>query len=996
MLKINQSILLSVFIALFSSVQAQTKSVLFSSVNERDMEYWVDSVFETMSVDERIGQLFMIVAPPDNTAKNINKIVGLIRDQKIGGILFQKGNPESQLLLTKRIQEEADIPLMVALDGEWGLSMRLKNTTQFPRNMMLGAVSDLKLIEAYGAEVARQCREMGIHVNFAPDIDVNSNPANPVIGTRSFGEDPEDVARKAIAYSKGLEREGVLSVAKHFPGHGDTDIDSHDALPVINRNRKELEEVELYPFRQYIKSGLSGIMTAHLDIPALGTKGMPGSLSKEVVTRLLRNDMGFEGLCFTDGLQMQSVLESDTKSIAVEALKAGNDVLVGPVNPAREFEAVKKAVKDKELKIKDLDERVRKILRYKYVLCIKNGLPLSSKNLLGRLNTPHADALNAALNAEALTLVKNTDNLLPIKYLDKVRIAAVSLGTGSDNEFQAVLKKYAQVDCFTLSDRSEAAARRDVFNKLSGYDLVIVGIHNGNIADSRDLQELSRNVNTVFVLFTTPYNCSSFQMSLESAQAVIIGYESTYYAQSYAAQLIFGGVAAKGALPVGISDLFAFGTGIQTEKTRLGYGSPEEAGLNPYRMNQIDDIVREGLEKEAYPGCQVLVVKDGMIVYDKTFGYLDYSKKQKVTDNTVYDLASVSKATGTLLSVMKSYDEGNFTLKEKISNYVKGLKGTDKEDITIRELLYHESGLPSTISFFEMAIDRNSFNGSLYSGRKDAAHPVRFDARTYVNPNFKYNPKNVSTSGKNGFTTKVANNFYVSNAFVNDSIIEGIRRARFGKSGNYVYSDVNFILLKMMVEQQTGEALDRFLDRNFFSRLGANSTTYNPLNKMDSTLIAPSEIDKFVRKQTVRGYVHDESAAFQGGVSGNAGLFSNANDLAKVMQLYLNNGVYGGERLLSTKTCRLFTGSKSPNSRRGLGFDKPDAKNPNNSPCGLLAPEAVYGHTGFTGTCFWIDPENNLFFIFLSNRTFPSRINSELFSLNIRTRIQDVIYKSLQ
>jgi beta-glucosidase-like glycosyl hydrolase/CubicO group peptidase (beta-lactamase class C family) len=994
MSRIKILLLQIIFVSIFSIMAAQTAPRLLSSANKREMNFWVDSVFETMSIDERIGQLFMIVAPPDNNAKNVNEIAHLVGKQKIGGILFTKGNPESQLAVTRKVQQAADIPVMIALDGEWGLSMRLKNTTQFPRNMMLGAVSDLQLIEEYGAEVGRQCREMGIHINFAPDIDVNNNPANPVIGTRSFGEDPENVARKAIAYSRGLEREGVISVAKHFPGHGDTDVDSHEALPTINHSRQELEKVELYPFRQYVKSGLSGIMVGHLNIPALGTKGLPGSLSRELVTRLLRNDMGFEGLCFTDGLQMEGVLGSNTKSIAVEALKAGNDILVGPINPIRELESVKKAVKNKELKMADLDERVRRILRYKYIVCVEKAKPLSSENLSDRLNTPHADALNAMLNAEAVTLVKNNNNLLPVKYLDKTKIAAVSFEADRDNEFQSVLKKYGKVDCFTLSNKSEAGARRNIFGKLANYDLVIVGIHRGNIADSKELQELSRSTNTVFVFFTSPYKCSAFKSSLNNAQSVIIGYESTPYSQSYAAQLIFGGISAKGALPVSVPALFACGTGIQTEKMRLGYGAPEEAGLNPVRLREIDKIALEGIANEAYPGCQIIIAKDGMIVYEKSFGHLDYTGKQKVTENTVYDLASVSKATGTLLSVMKSYDEGNFSLKDRISDYVKELKKTDKEDITIRRLLYHESGLPPTIAFYSMAIDPKSYTGSLYSGKKDAKHTVRFDSKTYVNSSFTYNAKDVSKSSKKGFTAKVARDFYVSDAFVSDSIIMGIRRAKLGNPEKYVYSCINFILLKMMVEQQTGEPMDQLLDRHFFRRLGATSTTYNPLNKMDSTIIAPSEIDRFVRKQTIRGYVHDEAAAFQGGVSGNAGLFSNANDLAKIMQLYLNNGIYGGERYLSTKTCRMFTGSKSPNSRRGLGFDKPDAKSPTRSPCGLLTPEAVYGHTGFTGSCFWIDPENNLFFIFLSNRTFPSRIHSALFSLDIRTRIQDVIYKS--
>jgi beta-glucosidase-like glycosyl hydrolase/CubicO group peptidase (beta-lactamase class C family) len=990
------SLLLIVFVSAFSKIYAQTTPKLLSSVDKHKMDFWVDSVFETMSVDERIGQLFMVVVPPDNNTTNINEIISLINRQKIGGILFQKGNPESQIIVTQKVQRASVIPLMIALDGEWGLSMRLKNTTRFPVNMMLGAISDLQLIEEYGAETGRQCREMGIHINFAPDIDVNNNPANPVIGTRSFGEDPKMVARHAIAYSKGLEKEGIISVAKHFPGHGDTDVDSHNALPTINHSRKELEKVELYPFKQYVKSGLSGVMVGHLNVPALGTGGLPASLSKELVTRLLRDDMGFGGLCFTDGLQMEGVLESRTKSIAVEALKAGNDILVGPANPVREFEAVKNAVANKELRMTDLDERVRRILRYKYIVCITKAKPLSSENLLERINTPHADALNAILNAEAVTLVKNNDNLLPLKHLNRIKIASVSFGADNDNAFQKVLKKYDKVDCFTLSNKSESGEKRSIFNKLAAYDLVIVGIHRNNITDSQELRELSRKKNTVFVFFTSPYKCSAFKQSIANAQAVIIGYEPTYYAQSYAAQAIFGGVEGKGALPVEVPGLFDYGTGIHTEKTRLGYGNPEVAGLDADKLYEIDKIALEGVDEGAYPGCQVIVAKDGMIVYEKSFGYLDNTKKQKVTDNTVYDLASVSKAAGTLLSVMKSYDEGNFILKDNISDYVKGLKRTDKEEIKIRELLYHESGLPPTIPFFSMAIDHKSYTGSLYSGKKDAKHTVRYDSRTYINPDFTYYATDVSKSSKNGFTAKVARNFYVSDAFVNDSIIEGIKKAKLGKPEKYVYSCINFILLKMMVEQQTGETMDRFLDRHFFSPLGANSTTYNPLNKMDSTIIAPSEIDAFIRKQTVRGYVHDEAAAFQGGVSGNAGLFSNANDFAKIMQLYLNNGVYGGERYLSSKTCHLFTGSKSPNSRRGLGFDKPDTKNLNLSPCGLLAPEAVYGHTGFTGTCFWIDPENNLFYIFLSNRTFPSRTNSKLFSLDIRTRIQDVIYKSIK
>ncbi|MDR1380110.1 MAG: serine hydrolase [Tannerella sp.] len=960
------------------------------------MNHWVDSVFDSMSEEERIGQLFMIVAEPVAETRNITKLINLIHNLKIGGILFQRGSPESQITVTNRLQREARIPLLIALDGEWGLSMRLNNTTRFPKNMMIGAISDLKLIEQYGEEVGRQCREMGIHVNFAPDVDVNSNPENPVIGIRSFGEDPEDVAQKAIAYARGLENAGIISVAKHFPGHGDTDSDSHHLLPVINHDMERLENVELYPFGKYIESGLSGIMVAHLDIPALGTNGRPSSFSGGVVAGLLRDRLGFRGLCFTDGLAMKGAVTRRNESMAVQALKAGNDILLGPVNPEKEFEAVRQAVRKKQLDMSELDERCRRILRYKYIAGLNHVKTVTAKSLQERLNLPHAEWLNARLNAEAVTIVKNRENILPVKQLDRKRIAAVALGGLTDNEFHRTLKKYDDIDCFSIPNNAGYSDRANIFGKLDGYDFIICSVHNATQGDHAELQKLASGKDVVFVFFTVPYRCAQFRNSIEKAQAVVIAYEPTPMAENYAAQILFGGVPAKGSLPVGVPDLFPLGVGIKTEKTRLGFHEPEEVRINPYKLQAIDSIVQGGLDGEAYPGCRVLVAKDGMIIYDRAFGHYDYTREQPVTEETVYDLASLSKAAGTLLALMKSYDEENFQLSDKISKYVAGLDGSDKKNIVIRDMLYHQSGLPPTIPFYEQAIDNSSFRGSLYSRSRDGQHPVQFDARTYVNTSFGYNPKIVSDRQREGFHAEVARNFFISDAFVRDSILAGIKNARKSAPGRYVYSCINFILLKMMIEQQTGEPMDKFLRQHFFDRLGASSTTYNPLHIMNLSCVAPTENDRFIRRQTVHGYVHDEAAAFQGGVSGNAGLFSSAVDLAKIMQLYLNNGTYGGERYLSEKTCHLFTGSKSPVSRRGLGFDKPDAKNPSRSPCGRLAPQAVYGHTGYTGTCFWIDPANNMFFIFLSNRTYPSRTNTKLFSLDIRPHIQDAIYKSME
>ena len=987
-------ILLSLILP-FVSAQSQSVPNLYVSVNEAKMLHWVDSVFDRMSDDERIGQLFMVIAEPSTETYNVNKLLNLIHNQKIGGVLFHKGDPDSQVKVTNRLQKETRVPLLIALDGEWGLSMRLNNTTRFPKNMMVGAVSDLNLIEQYGEEVGRQCREMGIHVNFAPTVDVNSNPRNPVIGIRSFGEDPEEVARKAIAYARGLEKAGVIAVAKHFPGHGDTSNDSHVALPTINHDITRLNDVELYPFNRFIKSGFAGIMVAHLNIPALGTNGRPGSFSHAVVSGLLRDRMGFRGLCFTDGLAMKGAVTGKNESMAVLALKAGNDILVGPVNPEKEVEAVKQAVKRNELNIADLNKRCRRILCYKYIAGLHLFEPIPVTGLDKRLNTSHAEWMNAKLNAEAITLVKNRDDILPLKELQTKRIAALAIGGNSDNAFHTMLKRFDPVDCYAMASNADDTEKRRVFDRLKNYNVILCSVYDTQAKDYKELQALASEKELVLVFFTVPYRCAGFSNSCGNAKAVLMAYEPTTLAENFAAQVIFGGVPAKGTLPVSIPNMYPAGTGIRTAKTRLGFHEPGEVNMNPDKLLTIDTIVYEGLDKEAYPGCQVLVAKDGMLIYNKSFGYYDYSRNRQVSENTVYDLASVSKVTGTLPAVMRSYDEGRFQLTDKVSEYIPELRGTDKEDLTVRDLLYHQSGLPASINFFEMAIDKNSYSGSLYSGKKDSNHPLQYDARTYVNPDFRFNPAIVSRSKKTGFETEAGRDLYVSASFA-DSIMSCIARAKMGTTGKYLYSCINFILLKKMVEQQTGTPMDQLLDKHFYRRLGASTMTYNPLQKMDSSRITPSEKDQFVRKQVLRGYVHDEAAAFQGGVSGNAGLFASAGDLAKILQLYLNDGIYGGERYISAKTCRLFTGSKSPTNRRGLGFDKPDMNNPSSSPCGLLAPPSVYGHTGYTGTCFWIDPENNFFFIFLSNRTFPSRTNTRLFTNNIRTRIQDAIYQAME
>lgn len=977
------------------TAKAQTIPNLYRNVDQTKMNHWVDSVFDSMTYDERIGQLFMVIADPKSDNRNMQRLMRYVNEIKIGGILFHKGNPVTQAEVTNRLQKASRVPMFVSLDGEWGLSMRLSGTTRFPKNMMLGAIENNRLITEYGKEVARQCKEMGIQINFAPDIDVNSNTDNPIIGLRSFGENPQAVAEKGLAYARGLEGEGIISVSKHFPGHGDTAEDSHNTLPSVHHDLARLDSVELYPFKRYIYDGYAGVMTGHLYVPALDkTRNLPSSFSRPIVTGLLKDKLGFRGLCFTDALAMKGATTSKSDNPSVKALLAGNDILLAPAAPINDFTAVKEAIDEGILNIEEVEAKCIKILQYKYITGLNKYKPIEIKGLSERLNSPHAEWLAAKLNAEAITLLKNEADFIPLKQLDKKKIAALSIGSPVGNDFQKMLSRYDSVANFSISRSSTAAQVQQVYKQLEKYDVIICSIHTVRIPESQLLRQLATKKELVYAFFTLPYFCKDYKNSIQKAKAVVMGYEATPLAQEYTAQLIFGGIAAKGKLPVTIPGLYYAGTGLFTEKTRLGYHEPEEVGANPIRLEVIDSIVEEGLEENAYPGCQVLVAKDGMVIYDKSFGYFDYSQSQPVQENSVYDLASASKAAGTLLAVMKAYDEKKFTLNSKISEYIPELKGSNKKDLNIKEMLYHQSGVVSTINFYLDAIDKDSYKGSLYSREKNATHPVRFDAKTFVRNDFKYLPDLVSDKKKPGFTTEVARNFYLHDSF-KDSIIQDIKDSRLGTRGKYVYSCVNFIMLKMMVENLMKQPMDQLLHNNFYSRLGAHHTTYNPLKVMDTLQIVPTEDDRFVRRQLVRGYVHDEAAAFQGGVSGNAGLFSNANDLAKVLQLFLNQGKYGNEQYLSTETCRLFTQSKSPTSRRGLGFDKPAVGTHKGSPCGSLTPPSVYGHTGFTGTCFWVDPDNQLLYIFLCNRVNPSRANSKLGALDIRTRIQDAIYKAI-
>ncbi|MDR0732802.1 MAG: serine hydrolase [Dysgonamonadaceae bacterium] len=936
------------------SIYAQRQPALYQQADAVKMKHWVDSVFDAMSFEEKIGQLFIIMTNP--VPSHDAKILKNIREQKIGGVIFSTGTLEDCARNINFYQQAARIPLLMTIDGEWGLSMRIKNTPRFPKNMMLGAITDNRLIQHFGTEVARECRELGIHINFAPDLDVNSNPINPVIGVRSFGENHRHVAEKGIAYSRGLEGGGVMSVGKHFPGHGNTSTDSHKTLPVVDDSRRHINEVDLYPFKEYIKEGFAGVMTGHLSVPALDkTSKMPTSLSPAIVNKLLKKDLLFKGLTFTDGLNMQGA--SIKRSNCVQALVAGNDILLCPANPVAEVAAVKRAVETGVISLSDIEEKCLKVLQYKYILGLNRLKPVETKGISERINSYYSKWLVQKLNNEAVTLLKNKEELIPLKQLKK-KIAVLSIGAANGQAFQNRLSLYGAVDFFNLSRSEASSGAAKVFARLRGYDEIICAIYSAKQSDLPQLQILARSTNIHLCFFTSPYSIARFKQCVPAARSVIAAYEDTPGAQQAAAELIMGGIPAKGKLPVSVSGLFNCGDGLETQKIRLSYQEAIEARMSSEILRKIEPIINEGIENRAFPGCQVLIAKDGVVVYNRSFGSFDYTDSRPVRDTDVYDVASLTKAVATLPAVMRLYDIKKLSLTDKLSRYVHKLKKTDKQDITVKAALLHETRLPATMSFFR------SLTESMVSSR-----PVP------------------------GIDKQVADRYYIKSDFHKD-VIDEIAQAPLRNKNGYLYSDLNFMLLKETVENITRLPLDDFLYNWLYAGLGANYTDFLPLRTIPKVNIAPTEHDKTWRKQLLTGYPHDEAAAVMGGISGNAGLFSNANDLAKILQMFLYKGEYGGEKYLSRETVDLFTKTKSLRSHRGLGFDKPDPKNPGKN-TSTSASASTFGHTGYTGTCFWVDPDANLIYVFLSNRVHPSRKHYQLSLLKIRERIHDVIYEAI-
>jgi beta-glucosidase-like glycosyl hydrolase/CubicO group peptidase (beta-lactamase class C family) len=971
-MRISVTLILFSIFGLFVGLHAQTTLDPAASA-------WVDKIHAEMSLEEKIGQLMWIRAYSNKDEKHYAQIESYIKDFHVGGLTFFQGTPEKQVELTNRYQKISKVPLIISVDAEWGLGMRFKEDgLSFPRQLTLGAIQENRLIYDMGAEVARELKRIGVQVNFAPVADVNNNPNNPVINTRSFGEDIINVSSKSYMYSKGMQDHGVMACAKHFPGHGDTDVDSHYDLPLIKHDRNRIDSLELYPFKVLAEQGIESMMVAHLQVPSIDdAENMPTTLSPKAVNQILKKELNFEGLIITDGLGMKGVTKHfPSGEVEAMALLAGNDVLLLPEDIKAAMTTIKDYVEKGKIPMSIIDAAVKKNLYAKYKYKLTETPKIFESNVRKDLETPEAFILKRKLYESAMTMVRNKENLIPFQKLKGLRYASLSLGAKKDNLFQKRLSRYAKMDHYQT--KKEVDSSSEMINKLGAYDQVIISLHDMSSYASKKygisetekkiIAGIAAKTKVVLVVFGTPYSLKHF----DDLDWLVCAYEDDDLARDVAAQALFGAIAMRGRLPITASPSAVYGQGMSTPNLyRLGYDIPERVGLNSFVLNHgIDSLANAAIDIKATPGCVVMVVKDKKVIFEKAYGHHTYSKSTMTSTDDIWDLASLTKVCASTVSTMDLYEQGKVSPNVRMSEYIPKLVDTNKSDIKLGEMLSHHSGLQGWLKFYEETIDKNGKKGT---------------------PSRKFYKREYSEK----YSVPVAKNLFLNKNYP-DTIRQRIYDSELRDTKKYKYSDLGFYLIADMVKAVSGMSIDLYSKTRLYEPLGLQTMGYRPAEKFSLSRIPPTEQDNYFRAQKVQGYVHDMGAAMWGGVGGHAGLFSNANDVAILFQMLLNNGYYGGVQYFNPETVFKFTTRCPDCTRRALGFDMFELDADRTINFSEKASKSTFGHLGFTGIATWADPENQIIYIFLSNRTYPSMFNYKLGKEDFRPKIQSVIYDAME
>lgn len=911
----------------------------------------VDSILDSMTLEEKVGQLFVVPAYGNFTNDrdpDYLRLKRLIRNYHIGGLIFMQGDIYGQAILTNRFQESSEIPLWISQDMEFGAAMRVRGTTRITPAMGIAATGDPANAYLKGKITAREAKALGVHQIFAPVLDVNNNPENPVINVRSFSASPEMVAEYGSHMIRGIESEGLLATAKHFPGHGDTDTDSHLALPVIHHDYSRLDSLELYPFKVTVENGLRSVMSAHIAYPNVSTNiDMPGTLDESILNRILVDTLNFDGLVVTDGLNMQGITDSFSPGDAViRALNAGADMMLMSPDEMTAINEVIRAVRSGRISEERIEQSARKILQLKKEHGVFENHMVDLDALANKIGTPEYQTTADLIARESVTVLKNEGGVLPIRDVDHLNILAIALAddrSGSTGTtFARELRKYHNnVNFHVLDQRTSRDERKEILNDAENADLILIGSfiivrsHQPMQVQPEQLallkQLISKDKPSGVIAFGNPY----VVQDLSQADVHVMGWASQANQVRQVVPALFGASPVTGKLPISIPGMYEIGDGLQLDHSVVRLDRPEAVGMSTDSLLHVDMVMQEAIDDSVFPGGVVAVMRKGALVWHNGYGYHDYTKTRQVQPTDVFDLASISKAMATTTSIMKLVDEGTISLDDPVGKYIEEFNTGNKRDVTIEHLLLHTSGL--------------------------AAFRV-----------------------------------YVDKLQTRDEIVQAVRNEILENEPGeeYVYSDLGFILLGEIVKEASGIRLDRYARTQFFYPMGMSSTHFNPqrVGRWVSDRIPPTEIDTNTNRGTVQGVVHDERAYFMDGVAGHAGLFAPARDITAYALMLLNGGVYGGHSYLSPEVIDQFTGHRSPVNHRGYGFDR---KSEGFSSAGTLTSRQTFGHLGFTGTSLWIDPEEEIAIVLLTNRTFPNREYGGDIS-RIRARIADAVMNSIE
>ena len=953
------------FLIFFFNITFVFSQSLYDNLNFPEKK-WVDSIYSSLTTEEKVAQLFVNWVSPEQS--NFDEIKKLVVEDKIGGLIFSIGTTKSHVEWLNKFQSLAKTPLLISMDAEWGPAQRLSDVFAHPWNMTLGAIQDESLVRDISKRMAEQNKALGVHINFSPSVDVNNNSKNPIIGNRSFGEDPINVYRKAKAYIQGHKDVGVYTSIKHFPGHGDTDKDSHKTLPVISGNMKRLNNVELFPFKKLIEDGFAeSVMLAHLSVPAIDKK-YPSSLSYKTVGKLLREEYNFDGITVTDALDMKGVLQDPTINVDLRSFEVGNDIILMSTNVSLGVELIADYYNRGKISEERLSKSVKKILSLKARSGLHNYKEIASKNILEKVNTPKDSLLYSKAMESAITLVKNSKEIMPLsknkKYLH------VPFGKKENSEFFTnKTAMYVDIERFIGDDYTS-------IHKKTDYDAIIITYHGSStspyasniIPDDivREIDNISKSNNVILNLFLNPYSLNSFK-SIDNFESIIISYQNNMISQEISADLMFGVRSFKGKIPVS-NNFFKVNHGLAYDKKEiLGFSRPAYEGFDSRKLQYLDSIAIRSIDSMIAPAIQMLVSKNGKVIYNKSFGYHTYEKNVKLENNHVFDLSSITKIIATMPLVLQEYDKGELNLKTRLSELFPNKRLKDKAQIPLRDMLSHYARLRPWIPFYEETLDRKEKPKSRFYRR----------------------------NSKSSFSIPVSENLFLKTNY-REKIFKSIINSELREELEYKYSDLPFYFLKFWFEDKYNKPLDILANERVFNRLGLKRTMFNPHDKISLNEIVPSERDDFFRYSKLQGYVHDEGAAMLGGISGHAGLFSNSYEVAVVLQAMIQKGKYDNLKLFSQDSFDKFNFCYfcDKNNRSGVGFDKPQIEGKHGSTFGGVSPES-FGHYGYTGSMAWADPDKNIIFIFLSNRTYPTRENTLLQTSNTRTRSQEIVYKSL-